>query len=486
MSLAAAAVRFAVLGLLVAGVGCGEHGGSDIGAVGATDAPPPEEAVPVKTVAAATQAVPRGVSCVGTLMPAEEVLLSAKVEGRLAEVAVRVSDRVAPGQTVARLEPADADLAVRQAEEAVAEAAEVLGLPELAAPTAPPLPPESIDGLVAKSPAVRRAQALVTQARAEADAAAGAVEAARARLAGAEADAANADDKLERSRRLHESRVVGDQELQDAVTRRDTARSARDSAAAELRAAQARVAVAAAARGSAEAVVETTVLEIRARIATLRRLRVALDIARKTRLDADTVAPPLPADLGPAAKMWTVSEKHASAGEHRAVGTPLMRLVADDVIQLVASVAERHIADVKLGLPVEVRTDAGGGTVVAGRVHRIRPVADAAARQFDVEIRVDNPDGVLRPGMFARAVIRTRTDPAVVTVPEDAVVSFAGIDKVFTVADGRARVKPVRLGARLPGGRVEIAEGLAAGTRVVISGQRLLAEGVPVREGSRE
>jgi multidrug efflux pump subunit AcrA (membrane-fusion protein) len=128
-------------------------------------------------------------------------------------------------------------------------------------------------------------------------------------------------------------------------------------------------------------------------------------------------------------------------------------------------------------------------------VARVNPTVDRTSRTFQAEVHVPNDDRRLSAGSFARADILTRIDPQARTVPEEAVVSFAGVTKVFAVTGGRAREVHVRTGGSLtvdgPGGRrtwVEL-EGagaeLAPGTPVVTSGQSQLADGaaVRVREG---
>ena len=71
------------------------------------------------------------------------------------------------------------------------------------------------------------------------------------------------------------------------------------------------------------------------------------------------------------------------------------------------------------------------------------------------------------PEGFKRAEIVVSADRPVVLVPEQAIVTFAGLERVFGVADGRAVEKRIRTGRRI-GGRVEVLEGLAAGEQVVV------------------
>jgi membrane fusion protein (multidrug efflux system) len=101
-------------------------------------------------------------------------------------------------------------------------------------------------------------------------------------------------------------------------------------------------------------------------------------------------------------------------------------------------------------------------------------------RTFEVEVTVPNPDGRLQPGAFARGSILTHTDENVLFVPKASVVTFAGVSKVFTVADGKAVDHRVKVGIAMDD-QVEIVDGLKSGAGdVVVGGAAKLAAGTPV------
>jgi hypothetical protein len=93
---------------------------------------------------------------------------------------------------------------------------------------------------------------------------------------------------------------------------------------------------------------------------------------------------------------------------------------------------------------------------------------------------VPNPDRKLKANSFARGELILEQSVATPVVPLECIISFAGVTKVFTVADGAARGKEVKLG-RVKDGKQEILEGLGAGELVVTSGQTKLYEGAKVR-----
>ena len=114
-----------------------------------------------------------------------------------------------------------------------------------------------------------------------------------------------------------------------------------------------------------------------------------------------------------------------------------------------------------------------------GSVSRINPQIDPANRTFQVEILVANARHLLRPGGFARGRVQTRMQDDVVFVPQESVVTFAGVNKVFTVKGDKAAEVPIELGDR-DGDEVEVLKGLRGTESVVVSGTSKLAAGMPV------
>ncbi len=96
-----------------------------------------------------------------------------------------------------------------------------------------------------------------------------------------------------------------------------------------------------------------------------------------------------------------------------------------------------------------------------------------------VEAEIPNPDGSLRPGGFARAEIVVQAGDTAVLIPASAIVTFAGIEKVVGVEDGKAVERKVRTG-RHAGDQVEIVDGVKAGDAVVVQPGNLVT-GEPVR-----
>jgi RND family efflux transporter MFP subunit len=207
--------------------------------------------------------------------------------------------------------------------------------------------------------------------------------------------------------------------------------------------------------GVAEGRYQDAIEEARNRQAVLLQRRSELDLARQAL--ADTVVSS-PIDGG-------VSARQASVGEYLAAGAPVATIVKLHPLRLRLAVPERDAAGVRVGQAVLVTVE-GVAEEHRGGVARISPAFTEQSRALLVEAEVPNPIAALRPGAFAKADIVVAGDLRVVTVPAAAVVTFAGVEKVLTVEQGRAVEVRVQTGRRR-GERVEIAAGLAAGTPVV-------------------
>jgi membrane fusion protein (multidrug efflux system) len=154
-------------------------------------------------------------------------------------------------------------------------------------------------------------------------------------------------------------------------------------------------------------------------------------------------------------------------------------------LKLQGEVPERFGPLVRVGNPVQAEVEAYPGRSFAGRISRVSPSVDVETRTFTVEASIPNPGGALKPGSFAKAALITGTDTAVPFVPEDAVASFAGIVKIFVIADGKADERRIKTGQRLDGW-AEILEGVKVGETVATSNLSQLATGtaVQVRSGT--
>jgi RND family efflux transporter MFP subunit len=228
----------------------------------------------------------------------------------------------------------------------------------------------------------------------------------------------------------------------------------------------------------ARAAHEAAILTARATLASALERKAELASARQRLTDARIVAPTLVLDGQPVE--YSVAERWMAVGELARQGTRLFSLIVDTPLKLKAKVPERHASEVRVGQTAEVEVESFPGKIFPGTVTRISPIVNTTNRTFEVEATLPNEGRLIKPGSFARGAIVVRHDPQVATVPQDALVRFAGVTKIFVVEQGKARALAVITG-QVCGDRVEIVGGLPDDAQVVTSGQTRLIDGSPVR-----
>ena len=217
----------------------------------------------------------------------------------------------------------------------------------------------------------------------------------------------------------------------------------------------------------AEGRYQDAIEEVLNRQAVLAERRSELAIARQQLLDSELKAP----------LDGAVRQRHASAGEYLAAGSPIVTVVRIHPLRLRLAVPERVAAEVRIGQLVSVKVE-GDRAVYRGQVARLSPAISEEDRTLMVEAEVPNEHGQLRPGAFAEAEIVTAAEERAVFVPASSIVTFAGIEKVMTVRDGLSVETRVQTGRRIED-RVEVVEGLKPEELVVVEPGNLVG-GQPV------
>ena len=180
--------------------------------------------------------------------------------------------------------------------------------------------------------------------------------------------------------------------------------------------------------------------------------------------------------------------RHVEVGQYLTAGTQIVSLT--DLSQLYANftVTEKDSAALKVGQAVRIAVDAYPGRTFEGKINAIEPQIATDTRNIRVQATLDNPDHILKPGMFATTTVVLPDKPAVVTVPETAVDYTLYGDSVFLITEKKAddgttsltAVRTfVRTGNRI-GGRAAILEGVKPGDRVVAVCQLKLQSGAAV------
>ncbi|PKP95247.1 MAG: efflux RND transporter periplasmic adaptor subunit [Alphaproteobacteria bacterium HGW-Alphaproteobacteria-14] len=154
-------------------------------------------------------------------------------------------------------------------------------------------------------------------------------------------------------------------------------------------------------------------------------------------------------------------------------GQTLAEITALNPVWLEAAVPERQAGDISIGQTVRAELTAYPGELFTGRVTAILPSAQADSRTLTVRAELPNPGLRLRPGMFAQVTLSPEPRTALL-IPAEAVIR-TGRRNLVMLTQGKGGFLPaeVRIG-REANGQVEVLGGLAAGERVVVSGQFLL------------
>ncbi len=251
-----------------------------------------------------------------------------------------------------------------------------------------------------------------------------------ARASNAESQAGLVDQKraAERVASLFKSNVASKAQLDTAETQLELARSRADGAAARL--------------GEAE----------------------------RARRDAEVKAP----------FDGLIAQRFVSVGEFVQPGTRLFELVALDPIEVEFRISEVDSSRVQPGQLVDVRVAPCPDEVFRATVTLVSPMIDTASRTLRVKGTLANPEGRLKPGLFARADLGVSHREGVLMIPEEAILQRSDGQVVFRLSgDDRVERRVVHTGV-YKSGRVEILEGLALGDRVVTRGHVALIDGSAV------
>jgi membrane fusion protein (multidrug efflux system) len=175
-----------------------------------------------------------------------------------------------------------------------------------------------------------------------------------------------------------------------------------------------------------------------------------------------------------------VSLRNISAGAVVNAGTEIATISDLSAIKLDFPVPETLLSSIRPGLTIEAKSAAWPDQPFRGQIATVDPVIDPNTRAVMVRARLPNPDRKLKPGMLLTVAIETAPRTSL-SVPELAVIGEGDQRYVYVVGpDNVAKRQPVRTGMR-SGGRVEIADGLRPGQRVVTEGVVKLSEGMKVR-----
>lgn len=196
------------------------------------------------------------------------------------------------------------------------------------------------------------------------------------------------------------------------------------------------------------------------------RANVAL---ARARLDKTVMRAPFDGEIG----LRTVS-----VGDYVTAGQDLVTLQALRQLKVDFRIPELYLAQITAGQRLDVTVDALPERRWPARVTAISPLVDVSGRALVMRAVVDNADGVLRPGMFARVNLLLAESSALL-VPETALAARDSRHYVYRVRGETVEEVAVRIGQRR-GGQVEVLEGLSDGDQIVTAGLQKIQDGARV------
>jgi multidrug efflux pump subunit AcrA (membrane-fusion protein) len=346
---------------------------------------PKQETVEVKSVTAAPvrrATLDITVKYPARIKPREEIVVSAKISGRVAGVAAAVGQAVSAGDILFTLESKDYDAQYRQARAALESAQASLT--------------RTNDS--ALSGQVMQAQAAVDQGQVQND---------------------DAQDVFNRTQKLFDGGSVSRQQL-------DSVEAKAKSAAIALSTAKDSLALIQQKSGPQSSSVVSAQVE---------QARATADLAQ-SQIDNTIITSPI---------NGVVSMRNIDPGELVSPSVPAFMIIDTATVIAEASVSDRMLEKIAKGERVSVTVSLTGSRR-EGTVDTVSPSVDPRTLGYTVKIALPNPGALLKPGMFATIAFPVEKRRNILTVPNGAVVTESGVDYVLAVLEGRISRKPVGVG----------------------------------------
>jgi RND family efflux transporter MFP subunit len=392
----------------------------------------------VEVVRPERQTVRRTVGEPGQLQAFETAEVHARIPGYVKGWTANIGDSVKKGQLLAELSDPELEADLRQKEAAIEQA-------------------------VAKR---KQAEAAVEVARADIDGSEAKLAVVRAGVNRTDADVARWQAEHRRVEQLFEARAQTGTLLDETRSKLRSAEAALEEVRAQVKSAEVGLVQARAALDRAQSDVAAAIAAVDVATADAGHARAMLGY---TRIEA-------PFD-------GVVIRRNVDTGDMTQPGAdrpPLFVVARSDIVTIAVDVPEAIAVEVDRGDRATVKLQAMNGRVVEGKVTRISWALDPKTRTIRVEIDLPNPNGRLRPGLYAYATIVAEEHPDVLTVPATAIVEENGKSRCVVVADGKAARRPVVLGLN-DGTRAEVVSGVSPGEVVVKANAASLADGQTVQ-----
>ena len=392
----------------------------------ASDASPADnEAVRVEVSKPTRRSLDQSLELPASLEPGEVADLFAKASGYVSKLHVDIGGRVEKGDSLVRIDIPEMDDELRQAE-AILAAKEA-----------------KVRALRAK---VNEVQSMIVTARAE--------------VQRKEAQLSLGRITSERKKQLYDEKAIPEQDLDEAMSRLAVME-------AEVEIAQANVEARQAEKSAVEADVAVAESQVAVEESRLARIRTLMSYAT-VRAPFDGVITERLVDPGAFVRS---AEEGAT--------TPLLTLARVDYLRLVMHVPESDAPHISVGARIEARCAQFGSEPIRATVTRTAMALRESTRTMRVEADIDNPNGRLMPGLYARASVLLESESQVMMIPSKA-IRVRGRDVSVLVADeGVARARPITLGYD-DGIWAEVSTGLTGSEHIIVSAGGVVAPGAPV------
>lgn len=395
----------------------------------------------------------------GQIEAFEETAIHAKLAGFVKKVHVDIGDKVAgplrvssdqpeqPGQILAELEMPELDAELKQKQALVAQAAAEVT--------------QSEAGIKVAKSARTSAEAQVAEARASVER--------------AEAMHERWKSEFERVRELVEKKAVTQKVADETEQQFKAADAARREIAAKIKSAQAKLI-------ESDANIEKAEADL---VSAQSKHKVAQADEQKSLALLSYATLRAPFD-------GIVTERHLDTGHlvqpSGTSGKPLFVVVRADTVRIFLDVPEADAASVTAGSPAKIKVAAMSATPFEGQVARTSWTLQSASRTLRTQIDIPNPDGKLRPGMYATAEIQVARRPDVLSLPKSAIGKSEAGSFALGIVENKIVKLPIKTGivaVTSTGTDIEILSGLTGdesliGTNLAAykEGQAVEVEGV--------
>jgi RND family efflux transporter MFP subunit len=381
----------------------------------------------------------------GTLRAFEYAPLYAKISGYLKDLHVDRGDRVKKGQLLARVYDPEQDVAVLQGQAALEHS----------------------------RASVKQAEAKLKIARVGVQAAEAKVNQSKSVLEEAVAQRSYRKKALDRITALASRNAVEQQLVDEQEDQYMASQASEHSAQAGIETAEAQLSESKAAVEQADADLTTARVQVTVAEANLERAKV---FQSYTRIESplDGVVTFRGEGIHPGAFVRSAMEGNNAE--------PILTVARTDKMRTIVQVPDPDVPFCNPGDPVTIRIDALKGRLFRGTVSRVAEAEDLKDRTMRVEIDLPNPDGVLRDGMYGRAIIELEPPSNNLTIPATCLIEQNGKadGAVYTVKEGRVKRTDIRVG-KDNGLQVEVLSGLAPDDELIAQPTSSITGGLNVK-----